>query len=208
MKSKRHNKAISLLFEIPYEQRSQILFAVTEPGFDFQTNEVGKILRDNLKGFIIQQAIHEAVNTCQYAFNPEIEFEIFLESATNYSMYVVALLLDFNVDDVQMFIKMKLSNDSKMGDIREFIDECREKFVNSDENGNRTVVTKESHGKKRAELVKLNVDMECRICFQNQISILYEPCYHFVACDECSSQLMSCPVCKAQIIRRKIFPGE
>jgi len=36
----------------------------------------------------------------------------------------------------------------------------------------------------------------CIICFEREKSVLFFPCKHVCTCKKCSSQLLSCPVCK------------
>jgi hypothetical protein len=41
--------------------------------------------------------------------------------------------------------------------------------------------------------------MECSVCLCNEKSIVFIPCGHFYTCRECSGQLKTCPICRAEI---------
>ena len=43
--------------------------------------------------------------------------------------------------------------------------------------------------------------VNCIICMENQIGVLFEPCYHFCCCKDCSGKLEKkvCPCCKTNI---------
>ena len=44
---------------------------------------------------------------------------------------------------------------------------------------------------------------ECKICFNAEISMLFQPCHHVSTCDRCSMTITQCPICR-QIITEKI----
>jgi len=47
---------------------------------------------------------------------------------------------------------------------------------------------------------------QCVICLSQTLEILYMPCQHLVACQECSKRLNKCPLCRANITTKiKVF---
>lgn len=57
------------------------------------------------------------------------------------------------------------------------------------------------------EINKKIVDRHrCDICYEEQKTIIFKPCYHFTCCAKCSEIMHSCPVCKLYIIEKlKVF---
>lgn len=47
--------------------------------------------------------------------------------------------------------------------------------------------------KERSELSR-----ECKICFTEEMSVVFLPCGHVVACVKCAASLSTCPVCRQQ----------
>jgi len=39
----------------------------------------------------------------------------------------------------------------------------------------------------------------CKICYDKEINVLFEPCNHTAACNVCASKLSQCPVCRTSI---------
>lgn len=37
----------------------------------------------------------------------------------------------------------------------------------------------------------------CKVCLENELSIVILPCCHYCACSECASALKVCPICRA-----------
>ncbi|AKN80597.1 inhibitor of apoptosis 3 [Perigonia lusca single nucleopolyhedrovirus] len=47
---------------------------------------------------------------------------------------------------------------------------------------------------------------ECNICFNNDRRILFTPCNHLVCCEDCSTQIDKCVICRATIVNKiKVF---
>jgi hypothetical protein len=49
---------------------------------------------------------------------------------------------------------------------------------------------------------KLRNDRKCKVCLDTETSIVFMPCGHKCCCSACSDQLMTCPVCRADIQSR------
>lgn len=45
---------------------------------------------------------------------------------------------------------------------------------------------------------------ECRICLQESMDVVFQPCGHFCVCKNCASQMDKCPVCRREI-RHQIY---
>ena len=54
---------------------------------------------------------------------------------------------------------------------------------------------------QKESLVLSNNERNCKVCMMNEITILFTPCGHLVACKECASSLFQCPICRNKIIR-------
>eukprot|EP00753_Platysulcus_tardus_P012868 PLAT3561.5.p2 GENE.PLAT3561.5~~PLAT3561.5.p2 ORF type:complete len:221 (+),score=56.94 PLAT3561.5:437-1099(+) len=44
----------------------------------------------------------------------------------------------------------------------------------------------------------------CRICFERARNRSFEPCHHFIACDDCARQVTVCPICRQRVTERKV----
>lgn len=55
----------------------------------------------------------------------------------------------------------------------------------------------------KEQITQLRNQTVCKICLDNEVSMIYLPCGHFVTCSECSSALETCPVCR-QAIRGRV----
>uniref|UniRef100_H3DEC4 E3 ubiquitin-protein ligase XIAP n=1 Tax=Tetraodon nigroviridis TaxID=99883 RepID=H3DEC4_TETNG len=51
-------------------------------------------------------------------------------------------------------------------------------------------------------LQKLQCEKMCKICLAKDICIVFIPCGHLIACEECSESLVSCPVCCGGITQK------
>ncbi len=40
----------------------------------------------------------------------------------------------------------------------------------------------------------------CKICLDNSKEIVFVPCGHYAACEDCSESLIKCPICRADIV--------
>jgi len=45
-----------------------------------------------------------------------------------------------------------------------------------------------------------NSELTCTICYSNVRSHIFIPCFHFHACESCSTRLENCPVCREPIM--------
>ena len=43
---------------------------------------------------------------------------------------------------------------------------------------------------------------ECNICMYNDKSIVFGPCGHYYCCNDCSSKVLLCPICRGTITLR------
>ncbi|XP_065175203.1 baculoviral IAP repeat-containing protein 7-like [Sycon ciliatum] len=39
----------------------------------------------------------------------------------------------------------------------------------------------------------------CKVCMDNDVAVVFQPCKHMVCCEECSGQVQRCPLCRAAI---------
>jgi len=47
------------------------------------------------------------------------------------------------------------------------------------------------------------IHFECKVCVSNSRSHLFGPCKHFVCCENCSSRVTHCPLCRSLIITKE-----
>ncbi|CAG2100300.1 unnamed protein product [Medioppia subpectinata] len=47
-----------------------------------------------------------------------------------------------------------------------------------------------------------NKSLQCKVCFENEINVIYE-CGHFIQCSQCASKMDSCPYCRAPFIHER-----
>jgi hypothetical protein len=46
---------------------------------------------------------------------------------------------------------------------------------------------------------ELKSDVTCKICMDEESSVVFLPCGHLVACTHCAIALKNCPLCRAEI---------
>ena len=51
----------------------------------------------------------------------------------------------------------------------------------------------------RREIQQLRDERSCKICLENEASIVFLPCGHLSCCSTCAPSLTKCPVCRARI---------
>ena len=44
---------------------------------------------------------------------------------------------------------------------------------------------------------------ECKVCFDEEVQVLFLPCRHLVTCGKCANRLNECPMCKENILDKK-----
>ncbi|XP_060069818.1 death-associated inhibitor of apoptosis 2-like [Ylistrum balloti] len=49
---------------------------------------------------------------------------------------------------------------------------------------------------------KLKDERTCKICMDEEVSILFLPCGHMACCAGCSVSVQDCPICRADIVQR------
>lgn len=49
------------------------------------------------------------------------------------------------------------------------------------------------------QLQRLQEERMCKVCMDNQVSIVFVPCGHLVVCLECAPSLTQCPICRTPI---------
>ncbi|KAM9371920.1 baculoviral IAP repeat-containing protein 7 [Phaethornis superciliosus] len=49
------------------------------------------------------------------------------------------------------------------------------------------------------QLRRLREERMCKVCMDRDVSVVFVPCGHLVACGECALNLRSCPICRAVI---------
>ncbi|XP_047208646.1 E3 ubiquitin-protein ligase XIAP [Girardinichthys multiradiatus] len=52
------------------------------------------------------------------------------------------------------------------------------------------------------KLRKLQMEKQCKICMDRDISIVFLPCGHLVSCKQCSESLIKCPICCGAITQK------
>ncbi|KFO77784.1 Baculoviral IAP repeat-containing protein 7-B [Cuculus canorus] len=72
---------------------------------------------------------------------------------------------------------------------REFVNHVQESFAN----------TPLSPVSTEEQLRRLREERICKVCMDRDVSVVFVPCGHLVACEECASNLRSCPICRAVI---------
>ena len=50
---------------------------------------------------------------------------------------------------------------------------------------------------------RMKEDRICKICWSNQVGVVFLPCGHLISCVNCSPKLKDCPFCR-QFIKGKI----
>ncbi|XP_018772712.2 baculoviral IAP repeat-containing protein 7 [Serinus canaria] len=66
----------------------------------------------------------------------------------------------------------------------------------------RSVQQKESDGSQLSteeQLRRLQEERMCKVCMDRDVSVVFVPCGHLVACEECALNLRLCPICRAVI---------
>ncbi|CAN8191350.1 unnamed protein product [Coccothraustes coccothraustes] len=66
----------------------------------------------------------------------------------------------------------------------------------------RPVQQKESDGSQLSteeQLRRLQEERMCKVCMDRDVSVVFVPCGHLVACEECALNLRQCPICRAVI---------
>lgn len=56
--------------------------------------------------------------------------------------------------------------------------------------------------KDLAEYKKLKDEKSCKICFLDEVSVVFVPCGHLVTCPKCSLSVTTCPICREKIQSR------
>ncbi|KAK3272441.1 hypothetical protein CYMTET_19267 [Cymbomonas tetramitiformis] len=54
----------------------------------------------------------------------------------------------------------------------------------------------------RHQVEELQASSMCKICLQEELEVVFEPCHHFVTCQACAGQVQTCPICRSRIIDR------
>ncbi|XP_009996912.1 PREDICTED: baculoviral IAP repeat-containing protein 7 [Chaetura pelagica] len=57
----------------------------------------------------------------------------------------------------------------------------------------------ESRMSTEEQLRRLQEERMCKVCMGRDVSVVFVPCGHLVACGECALNLRSCPICRAVI---------
>ncbi|NXL07537.1 BIR7B protein, partial [Mesembrinibis cayennensis] len=57
----------------------------------------------------------------------------------------------------------------------------------------------ESQMSTEEQLRRLQEERMCKVCMDRDVSVVFVPCGHLVACGECALNLRSCPICRAVI---------
>uniref|UniRef100_A0A7S3DED6 RING-type domain-containing protein n=1 Tax=Palpitomonas bilix TaxID=652834 RepID=A0A7S3DED6_9EUKA len=65
------------------------------------------------------------------------------------------------------------------------------------------LIRREKERRNRIEREERENEKKCKVCLDNEKTVLLLPCAHLCLCQECSSQLSLCPICKSDISERK-----
>ncbi|KAM6298810.1 baculoviral IAP repeat-containing protein 7 [Aegotheles albertisi] len=57
----------------------------------------------------------------------------------------------------------------------------------------------ESQMSTEEQLRRLQEERMCKVCMDRDVSVVFVPCGHLVACEECALNLRSCPICRSVI---------
>ena len=57
------------------------------------------------------------------------------------------------------------------------------------------------------EIRKLKEEKVCKICIDEEISVVFLPCGHLACCLTCSVQLDKCPICRKRIEKQEKIYG-
>ncbi|NXI33497.1 BIR7B protein, partial [Sterrhoptilus dennistouni] len=74
---------------------------------------------------------------------------------------------------------------------REFVSSVQETFS--------TTLLAPSQLSTEEQLRRLQEERMCKVCMDKDVSVVFVPCGHLVACEECALNLRLCPICRAVI---------
>ncbi|NXQ14083.1 BIR7B protein, partial [Peucedramus taeniatus] len=72
-------------------------------------------------------------------------------------------------------------------------------FVNSVQATFSTTLLAPSQLSTEEQLRRLQEERMCKVCMDKDVSVVFVPCGHLVACEECALNLRQCPICRAVI---------
>ncbi|NWZ82699.1 BIR7B protein, partial [Poecile atricapillus] len=72
-------------------------------------------------------------------------------------------------------------------------------FVNSVQATFSTTLLAPSQLSTEEQLRRLQEERMCKVCMDKDVSVVFVPCGHLVACGECALNLRLCPICRAVI---------
>lgn len=49
--------------------------------------------------------------------------------------------------------------------------------------------------------LKMKADKLCKICKSKEMEVVFIPCAHYVACNQCHQGLQTCPICQSKIVQ-------
>jgi hypothetical protein len=64
----------------------------------------------------------------------------------------------------------------------------------------------ECEARRKAEKLaaSLQKQVECVMCFTNERSVMFQPCFHFISCLVCQHKVSKCPICRTAIAGRLV----
>ncbi|NXQ35323.1 BIR7B protein, partial [Alaudala cheleensis] len=72
-------------------------------------------------------------------------------------------------------------------------------FVSSVQTTFSTTLLAPSQLSTEEQLRRLQEERMCKVCMDKDVSVVFVPCGHLVACEECALNLRLCPICRAAI---------
>ncbi|NXT10728.1 BIR7B protein, partial [Prunella fulvescens] len=72
-------------------------------------------------------------------------------------------------------------------------------FVNSVQATFSSTLLAPSQLSTEEQLRRLREERMCKVCMDKDVSVVFVPCGHLVACEECALNLRLCPICRAAI---------
>jgi hypothetical protein len=48
-------------------------------------------------------------------------------------------------------------------------------------------------------VINSNPKLTCKICLEEEMRLVFQPCGHFCACVDCGLQVLTCPICRVEI---------
>ena len=101
---------------------------------------------------------------------------------------------DTKTTDISLLENVKEVNDSPNKEIRE------QMLLKHGNDSTKEINQKESLDQLSEENTRLKGKLLCKICLDDEVSVIFLPCRHMVCCNECGAAVKHCPVCRTLIV--------